>query len=878
MATPIITLAEYRLGLTQLDADFQKVQTNLKATEAQAGQTGTKIADGVKKGTAAIGDMGTEVGRLERTMQRIGERIVAAFAIESIIAYGKASMDVYNEAAQGEAKLLNALNGRVDIQQRLMVQAEEIQARTIIPKDAIVSQQAFLASQGRTEQQIKKTIEAAVQLSAVTGHDLASEVVRLDGTMEGMLRGLTTLDSGFNSLSFEQLKNGAAIDLVLNKYKGFAETAAETGTGPLQQLANKWKETKEGIGEFITNIAEGLATLAQFVVSGFRIPIEHELKTITEDFEAFHKAARQMGGDFSELTDNQLAKYIDSLKNGLNKEQDRMNKLGLETSFSYQQLTKNLKTATEEQEKRVEVHKSEGLTLANLEHALQTQQERLKELTIGSKDYLDTIKKINDLEQQIAKAKPKTAEQLKAEAEKIKSAQKEADKDLIALQGETQKALAAGEQESLQKKMDALEAERIATQLKNEERLTKDLEAYKGNSKKQEEIRKAFNANSLALDNSLAEAQDRLRKEQADKDIQLEGERQIRNKENLDRDFKETQDSLQKIGDARKAKLDEQFAQGLISKREYDRQIIQLDLQTLNDQLKDAERRGQDVTEIKKKIAEDEIKITEQKKERIKEIEQELADSVGSIANGILDLQKSKRDAELSDLQLNYSNQQKALDDQLAKKQISQKNYDKKKAELNKEAQQAENDLKRKNDKAAQDDAIYKILIAAAQAEALDFLSGNFGKAAIDAITAAAQIAIIKATPLPKYAKGTLSVKGGEAGKDSVLAMLTPGEAVMPVKEARQYNKALSAMMDGQFDNYVLKSYLPKLLSAERKASGSMAERMTISAQLNDRRIVKAIKDNKPSGTVVLDDNSINKLAAKLSGTQRTSNLYKRNG
>lgn len=58
--------------------------------------------------------------------------------------------------------------------------------------------------------------------------------------------------------------------------------------------------------------------------------------------------------------------------------------------------------------------------------------------------------------------------------------------------------------------------------------------------------------------------------------------------------------------------------------------------------------------------------------------------------------------------------------------------------------------------------------------------------------TGAAQAAIIAATPL---AKGTLSVEGGESGKDSVHALLMPGEAVIPTKQAQKYRPVLEAVM-----------------------------------------------------------------------------------
>jgi hypothetical protein len=57
----------------------------------------------------------------------------------------------------------------------------------------------------------------------------------------------------------------------------------------------------------------------------------------------------------------------------------------------------------------------------------------------------------------------------------------------------------------------------------------------------------------------------------------------------------------------------------------------------------------------------------------------------------------------------------------------------------------------------------------------------------------AAQIALIASQPLPKFAKGG-TVKGGQPGKDSVPAMLMPGEEVVNTKASEQHRPLLKAI------------------------------------------------------------------------------------
>ncbi|MCS7085021.1 MAG: hypothetical protein RMM53_04365 [Bacteroidia bacterium] len=67
--------------------------------------------------------------------------------------------------------------------------------------------------------------------------------------------------------------------------------------------------------------------------------------------------------------------------------------------------------------------------------------------------------------------------------------------------------------------------------------------------------------------------------------------------------------------------------------------------------------------------------------------------------------------------------------------------------------------------------------------------------AAMVAALGAAQTA---AVAVQQFSKGTLAVKGGVPGKDSVPALLAPGEAVIPSRQAREYRPILEAILHGR--------------------------------------------------------------------------------
>lgn len=162
---------------------------------------------------------------------------------------------------KNEKRLLTALRGREDIQQRLIKQAGELQSRSLFGDEEIIGQQAFLASLGLTEQQINDTIEAAAQLSSATGMTLDSAVKNLAKTYGGLSGELGESIPKLKELTTEQMKNGEAVKFILENYKGFAESAADTGLGPMQQLKNSIGDVGEEIGKVLMPMVQAAARM-----------------------------------------------------------------------------------------------------------------------------------------------------------------------------------------------------------------------------------------------------------------------------------------------------------------------------------------------------------------------------------------------------------------------------------------------------------------------------------------------------------------------------------------------------------------------------------------------------------------------------------------
>lgn len=212
---------------------------------------------GVTKMTA---DVRKQLSSLQKDLSGFGKSwslyVTAPLTAAAGVAVKAADVQLKNEQ-----RLLTALRGREDIQQRLIRQAGELQSRSLFGDEEIIGQQAFLASLGLTEQQINDTIEAAAQLSSATGMTLDSAVKNLAKTYGGLSGELGESIPKLKELTTEQMKNGEAVKFILDNYRGFAESAAETGLGPLQQLKNSIGDVGEEVGKVLMPMVQAAANV-----------------------------------------------------------------------------------------------------------------------------------------------------------------------------------------------------------------------------------------------------------------------------------------------------------------------------------------------------------------------------------------------------------------------------------------------------------------------------------------------------------------------------------------------------------------------------------------------------------------------------------------
>ncbi len=203
---------------------------------------------------------------LQKKLTSVGKTLSVAITAP-LTALGAVALKNADTQQQAEMRLLTALRGCGDVQQRLSAQAGELQSRSVLGDEVIIGQQAYLASLGMTEEQIGRVIEASAQLSAATGITLDSAVKNLAKTYGGLTGELGESIPKLKELTTEQLKNGEAVDFILENYKGFAEGAASAGLGSMRQLQNTWGDFLEQIGDAMMPLATKITKMLSGIVA-----------------------------------------------------------------------------------------------------------------------------------------------------------------------------------------------------------------------------------------------------------------------------------------------------------------------------------------------------------------------------------------------------------------------------------------------------------------------------------------------------------------------------------------------------------------------------------------------------------------------------------
>ncbi|ERF61742.1 hypothetical protein HMPREF0860_1604 [Treponema socranskii subsp. socranskii VPI DR56BR1116 = ATCC 35536] len=241
-----------RINTQNLDKDVKSVDAKLKGLSKSGS---TSLGGLVGSFTAVATVAGTVAGTI--ALVNKGIKAISAAYIEQTKAEKQLEIAARNNPYLNDSNVSALRN-----------YASEIQSLTVYSEGELLPMMAQLSASGRTQQQIMDIMGAAVDVAASGTMDLNSAVSALNATYNGMAGTLGRQNGAIKNLTEEQLKNGDAVKIVAEQYKGMASEVAKT-TGAGTQLKNAFDDLKSVLGKPFVEAMTPIANFFTDLINGW---------------------------------------------------------------------------------------------------------------------------------------------------------------------------------------------------------------------------------------------------------------------------------------------------------------------------------------------------------------------------------------------------------------------------------------------------------------------------------------------------------------------------------------------------------------------------------------------------------------------------------
>lgn len=247
-----------------VEKGVKKINQELKKVEKEAEKTTKKTAGNFKKLDTAMQEASSTASGFASKISNAASSggLYVAAAVGAISATKKLGevmrecTDAYKVQEKAEKALEVAARNNPYLDGQavagLKAFASELQSVSEIGDETSIKLMAQLAAAGRTETQIRDIMKAAADYAAGTGTDIQSAVQTLNATYSGSAGLLGKQITGLKGLTEEQLKNGEAVKVVAEKYKGLAENLADVKV----QAEGAKGDFKEMVGALLAPAAD----------------------------------------------------------------------------------------------------------------------------------------------------------------------------------------------------------------------------------------------------------------------------------------------------------------------------------------------------------------------------------------------------------------------------------------------------------------------------------------------------------------------------------------------------------------------------------------------------------------------------------------------
>lgn len=267
---------------SEISTDTAKASKSIDNTTKSVDKLGKEVSDTskqIKDSTKNVGDFAKKgdttfnqlAGSAKSFGLAAGAAIGAAFSIDAIIQFSKASIDAFLEAEKNAERLrfaITTIGGETERAfDRLIKQSSDLQKITVFDDDSIQQAQAALAAFGLTADEIENIIPKLADFATVAGTSLAGAVSQLGAGLEGAGREFKKYGIEVSATATRQ-ENLNKILQGFDKFAGAAEDATKTLGGQLAQLNNEAADLQESIGSKLAPVFVELKVAVFELING----------------------------------------------------------------------------------------------------------------------------------------------------------------------------------------------------------------------------------------------------------------------------------------------------------------------------------------------------------------------------------------------------------------------------------------------------------------------------------------------------------------------------------------------------------------------------------------------------------------------------------
>lgn len=230
---------------SEASSGIKKVQSDLNKFSKTGLNKTTKEIQGLGKAVKGLGltaIISAEVKALKKLCKGIEETAAA-----------------YNQQLKVEKSLEIAAKNNPYLTAKSVEQLKEfasyLQSISTTGDEVLLPLMAQLAAAGRNQDEIQKIMTASLDVATSGMMSLDSAVTALNKTYSGTVGLLGNQVSELKGLTAEQLKNGKAVEVVANHFKGVSEETAKA-TGAYEQMKNVAGDLREEIGKLTKPAAD----------------------------------------------------------------------------------------------------------------------------------------------------------------------------------------------------------------------------------------------------------------------------------------------------------------------------------------------------------------------------------------------------------------------------------------------------------------------------------------------------------------------------------------------------------------------------------------------------------------------------------------------